>query len=145
MFRELSIDQISDKSKRFPVVDGPFGTQLHADEYVKEGVPVVRITNLSYSGKFSINDLVFVNENKYKELIRSEILKDDIIIAKTGATIGKSALFPLERGIIASSCLKVSSNRKIVDPVYKIYMLNLIIYQLLFFRNTELEPINKSA
>src|SRR4051812_27100598 len=121
--KPYSIEDIADKSKRFPVVDGPFGTQLHADEYTNEGIPVIRITNLSFQGKFNDKNLVFITKEKAEILKRSEIVKDDIIIAKTGATIGKSAKFPLEYGIIASSCLKVSLNKKIVNPDYFLYQI----------------------
>jgi len=121
--KQYSIQEIADNSKRFPVVDGPFGTQLHADEYTTEGVPVIRITNLSYQGKFNEKDLVFITKEKAEILKRSEVVRDDIIIAKTGATIGKSAKFPLEYGIIASSCLKVSLNKKMVNPDYFLYQI----------------------
>jgi type I restriction enzyme S subunit len=116
-----SLDDVSDKTNRFAIVDGPFGTQLRADEYVPEGVPLVRVTNLSFDGRFNADDLVFITEQKAKTLKRSELRKDDIIIAKTGATIGKSALFPFTRGVIASSCLKATVDKTQVDPTYILY------------------------
>jgi type I restriction enzyme S subunit len=103
--------------KKFAIVDGPFGTQLKAEEYQDEGIPLIRITNLSFDGKFLEDGLVFIKEKKAYELLRSSITKNDIIIAKTGATIGKSALnTKIEFGIIASSCLKVSPNLNILSP-----------------------------
>lgn len=116
-----TLDAVSDKTKRFAIVDGPFGTQLRADEYVPEGIPLVRVTNLSFEGRFSEEDLVFITQKKAKALARSRLCKDDIIIAKTGATIGKSALFPFTDGVIASSCLKVTVDRDQVDPTYLLY------------------------
>ncbi len=96
----------------FAIVDGPFGTQLKADDYRETGVPLVRISNLSYEGQFSADDLVFIDERKALEVERSTVLKGDIVIGKTGATIGKTALFnSFERGIIASSCLKITPNK----------------------------------
>ncbi|MEN3045350.1 MAG: restriction endonuclease subunit S, partial [Candidatus Hydrothermales bacterium] len=114
------IKDLVDKNKKFPIVDGPFGTQLHMEEYTKDGVPVIRVVNLSFEGEFIEDNLVFISEEKFNELKRSEVNPDDLIIAKTGATIGKLALLPhkFQRAIIASSCLKVSFDKKYAHPNY---------------------------
>lgn len=113
------------ENKKFAIVDGPFGTQLHADEYLNEGVPVVRITNLSFNGKFLDENFVFINKKKANILKRSEVIPGDIIIAKTGATIGKSGIFPtnLHKGIIASSCLKFTTKRRKISEKYILYFI----------------------
>lgn len=124
LWREYSFSEIAKKDK-FAIVDGPFGTQLHSDEYTETGVPLVRIENLSFSGKFSPENLVFISEKKANQLNRSRVVPGDLIIAKTGATIGKSGVFPKTfiDGIIASSCLKVSCDPNIVDPKLILYMI----------------------
>ena len=120
-----SLDEISDKKKNFPIVDGPFGTQLHADEYVTDGIPLIRVINLSYSGKFNEENLAFITEEKFTKLRRSEVEPDDIIVAKTGATIGKCGLLPrkFKKGIIASSCLKISTDKEKACPKYLLYLI----------------------
>ncbi len=108
------------KKKPNAIVDGPFGTQLHNDEYVKMGIPVVRITNLDYNCYFNPKNLVYITEEKYKELKRSSIEKGDIIIGKTGATIGKSGIFnDFEKGIVSSSCLKISLDDTILSNFFR--------------------------
>jgi len=103
-----SLKHIAEK-KPFAIVDGPFGTQLKVDDYRSSGVPLVRISNLSYDGRFSVEDLVFIDQSKADEVCRSAIRRGDIIVGKTGATIGKSALFNYDdHGIIASSCIKIT-------------------------------------
>lgn len=123
-WQEYSFSEIAKKDK-FAIVDGPFGTQLHSDEYTETGIPLVRIENLSFSGKFSPENLVFISEKKANQLNRSRVVPGDLIIAKTGATIGKSGVFPKTfiDGIIASSCLKVSCDPNIVDPKLILYMI----------------------
>ena len=113
------------ENKKFAIVDGPFGTQLHADEYLNEGIPVVRIINLSFNGKFLEEKFVFINKKKANILKRSEVIPGDIIIAKTGATIGKSGIFPtnLHKGIIASSCLKFTTKRNKFSEKYILYFI----------------------
>jgi type I restriction enzyme, S subunit len=111
--------------KPFAIVDGPFGTQLHADEYTMEGIPLVRISNLSYEGRFDASEMKRVSEAHANRLRRSTVGPGDLIIAKTGATIGKAALFPgdLTKGLIASSCLKVSFDRTKADPRLFLYLI----------------------
>lgn len=120
-----TLDEIS-SDKKFAIVDGPFGTQLHASEYISEGVPVIRVVNLSYEGIFDDSKLVFISNKKANDLKRSEVVANDIIIAKTGATIGKSGLFPqkFERGIIASSCIKLSVAKDKGFYKYYLYLLS---------------------
>ena len=103
------------ENQQFSIVDGPFGTQLGREDYVDEGVPLVRIKNLSFEGNFSDQDLIYITEEKSKEVIRSSITKGDIIIGKTGFTIGKVGIFPYYFGIISSSCLKFTPNKELVD------------------------------
>lgn len=123
-WKETELREIATDNK-FAIVDGPFGTQLHAEDYTKFGVPVVRIKNLSYDGTFIEDDLVYISEEKADRLKRSEVKSGDIIIAKTGATIGKSGIFPskFKRGLIASSCLKISINRHRAIPEFITYLI----------------------
>lgn len=117
------VKDLVDKTLKFPIVDGPFGTQLHMDEYTSEGVPVIRVINLSFEGEFIEDDLVFISEEKFNTLKRSSVKPNDLIIAKTGATIGKLALLPehINQGLIASSCLKITFGFKKAFPKFYLY------------------------
>ena len=119
----MEIKHLVDRTIKFPIVDGPFGTQLHMDEYTSEGIPVIRVINLSYEGEFISDNLVFISEEKFNQLKRSAVKPNDLIIAKTGATIGKLALLPnhINQALIASSCLKVTFNFKNAIPRYYLY------------------------
>ncbi|MBO3463378.1 restriction endonuclease subunit S [Aetokthonos hydrillicola Thurmond2011] len=123
-FENKCLRDIASKNK-FSIVDGPFGTQLHASEYQEEGIPVVRVVNTTYEGRFDSRKLVFISLKKANSLKRSEVKPGDIVIAKTGATIGKSGIFPdtFKRGIIASSCIKISVDTEIADCRYVNYLI----------------------
>ena len=112
--------------KRFAIVDGPFGTQLGTPDYKTEGIPLIRVGNLDYFGKLSLEDVVFISEEKWRELQRSAIEPGDIVIAKTGATIGKSGIVPktLYKGLIASSCIKISPNHEILLSEFLTHVIN---------------------
>jgi type I restriction enzyme, S subunit len=112
--------------KKFAIVDGPFGTQLGTPDYKTEGIPLIRVGNLDYFGNLSLENVVFISEEKWLELQRSAIEPGDIVIAKTGATIGKSGVVPktLSKALIASSCIKISLNREIVLPEFLTHTIN---------------------
>jgi type I restriction enzyme S subunit len=113
------------KKTRFAVVDGPFGTQLHASDYTEKGIPLIRIKNIGVN-RFIFDDIKFITEKKFQDLKRSAVYPNDILLAKTGATIGKVCLVPREikEGLIASSCAKISIDEQKASPALISYFLN---------------------
>ena len=110
----VKLKEIAARSK-FSIVDGPFGTQLHSSEYVSEGVPLIRVNNINKDGSFNSSEIVYITEKTFEKLKRSAVYPGDIILAKTGATIGKVCIFlnKFEKGLIASSCAKISIDETI--------------------------------
>lgn len=106
--------------KKFAIVDGPFGTQLGTPDYLDEGIPLIRVADLDFNGQLILKDPVFISEEKWEELIRSAIYPDDIVVAKTGATIGKSGIVPkhIDKALIASSCIKISLDKEKIFPLF---------------------------
>jgi type I restriction enzyme S subunit len=72
------------------------GFAFKSKEYKKEGVPLVRISNIE-DMKISLEDCVYIqsdNEEKIKEFI---LHKGDILIALSGATTGKYGIYNHDR------------------------------------------------
>lgn len=115
----IRLEDVVDE-KKFSIVDGPFGTQLHAEEYQEVGISVIRVKNLSFEGNFLRDSLVYITEEKFNHLIRSAVYPGDILLAKTGATIGKLARLPksIKKGLIASSVMKISPDYKKFNKYY---------------------------
>ena len=113
------------KNKKFSVVDGPFGTQLQRKHYKNKGVPLIRILNIKYGLVFDSTKLVYISEEDFERLKRSAVYPGDILLAKTGATIGKVCLFPnkYEKGLITSSCAKITLNKQYL-PLYVAYSIS---------------------
>lgn len=108
---------IKDK-KEYSIVDGPFGSAISTEDYVDEGIPLVRITNLS-GDYVSFSNMVYINESLADSLRRSSFTVGDIIFAKTGATVGKCAInSSIEYGILASSCIKISVGSQFITKYY---------------------------
>lgn len=121
----IKLEELCLKSK-YAIVDGPFGTQLHVSDYKEKGIPVVRVKNIGIN-EFLDDDLTYISEEKHKELIRSRITENDIIIAKTGATFGKACLFPSNKykeANMTASCCKISIDPNNANPYFVAELIN---------------------
>ncbi|EGR0604828.1 restriction endonuclease subunit S [Vibrio cholerae] len=83
--------ELATQDKR-AIVDGPFGASLKTDEYIESGVPVIRINNIC-ERKFVNENFKYITEEKYEELKRSSVEKNDVLVARVGHTIGKACVF----------------------------------------------------
>ena len=69
---------------------GPFGSQLHASEYVESGIPVIMPTNMS-KGRVELKNIAIVSENTVKRLKSQSCKNGDILFARRGE-LGRCAL-----------------------------------------------------
>ena len=76
---------------RQPILTGPFGAQLGSNDFVEEGIPVLRIGNVQ-AGFIDLEDLNYVSEKKAEGLSRWKIKAGDLLFARQGATTGRNAL-----------------------------------------------------
>jgi type I restriction enzyme S subunit len=86
------------------IVDGPFGSSVNVNEdYGDYEIPVVRTTNITDKG-FDDRDLRFMKRDKYLELLRHNVLPNDVLFSKVG-TIGNVCLFPerYKEGILSTT------------------------------------------
>lgn len=92
----------------YAIVDGPFGTAISTSDYVDKGVPLIRIVNIKQPGMTDDN-LVYITEEHAEKIARSSLRLNDIVFAKTGATVGKCAINDkFKYAIMSSSCVKIS-------------------------------------
>ena len=92
-WRTCRIKHLIDKSHPYPVGDGDHG-MIKADDYQDEGIPYIRVLNLTWGTGLNLDNLVFISEEMNDRIKNSELRPNDILIAKTGATIGKTAIVP---------------------------------------------------
>lgn len=99
---------------------GPFGSQLHSNEFVSSGIPLWGIKQVNKGFVKSTSD--FITIEKYRDLKVYNILPDDIIMTRKG-TIGNSAVYPkdLPEGIMHSDLLRIRVNKSITNPIFLSY------------------------
>jgi type I restriction enzyme S subunit len=72
------------------VQTGPFGAQLHASDYVDNGVPLILIRNVN-NLKIDDSDIPKISEKKAESLSSYRLEIDDIVFSRVGS-IGRIAL-----------------------------------------------------
>lgn len=81
------------------------GYAFKSDEYLEEGLPIVRIANLEDEG-VHIEGSPHIHESRINEFQRFILNPGDILIAMTGATTGKL-------GIVPDSCVNWLLNQRV--------------------------------
>ncbi|MFZ4701577.1 MAG: hypothetical protein ACOYMG_16135, partial [Candidatus Methylumidiphilus sp.] len=77
------------------IVDGPFGSAIKASDYADEGIPFIRVADVTRGGgTIRSTDLIFITPEAHAIIARSNGIPGDVIIAKTGATMGVAGVLP---------------------------------------------------
>jgi len=109
-WREVSIDDIA-APDRYAVVGGPFGSALGRNDYVSEGVPVIRGAQLGGPGAFSHDELVFVAEEKADRHLGNLAYPGDVVVTQRG-TVGQIGRIPNDgpypRYLLSQSQMKLT-------------------------------------
>lgn len=107
---------------RNAIVGGPFGSDLVSNDYVDDGVPVIRGTNMS--GQWVSGAFAFVTPKKAKSLDANLARPGDIVFTQRG-TLGQVSLVPdtpFDSYLVSQSQMKLSVNREAADPLFFYYV-----------------------
>jgi type I restriction enzyme S subunit len=69
------------------------GYQFRTYDFTDEGIKVFKITQIKGNGKINISECDFIDESRLEDFSKYIIQKGDILMALTGATIGKIARY----------------------------------------------------
>ncbi len=107
------------------VVDGPFGSDLKASEYVASGVPIARLQNIDRNA-FVTKNIKFLTPEKAADLARHEFRPNDILITKLGDPLGKACIVPaaIGTGVIVADLVRVRPDESRIDRQYLTYAIN---------------------
>nr|WP_259249057.1 restriction endonuclease subunit S [Salinibacter ruber] len=97
---------------------GPFGSQLHSEEYITGGTPVINPSHL-VGGKIKPDEEVTVDSETKERIVRHELAAGDLVFARRGE-LGRNALVTEneEGWLCGTGSIRLRPNRKSVDPPY---------------------------
>ena len=101
---------------------GPFGSLLHASDYVEGGIPFVMPKDLSSTGQIIPHSIARIKQDDRNRLNNYLLQVGDIILGRRGE-IGRRALVTKkeEGWVCGSGCLRIRPNDKLY-PLYLSYL-----------------------
>ncbi len=109
----------------YAFVGGPFGSKLTSRDYVDEGVPVIRGTNLTNGRFLRMDDFVFVSPWKVDKDLTSNLAKPGDIVFTQRGTLGQVAIIPnegiSERYVVSQSQMKLTVDDEQIDALFLYY------------------------
>jgi type I restriction enzyme S subunit len=133
----MPLEDLMDQPKQ-DIVDGPFGSNLKASEYVEEGIPIARLQNVDRN-IFIHKNIKYVTTQKAEELSRHTFKPGDILITKLGDPLGEACIAPasIEHGVIVADLVRVRPAENKVDRRYLTYAINSPLVARQFGKHTK--------
>ena len=103
---------------------GPFGSQLHASDYVAVGVPSIMPQNISQD-RVDVEGIARITPSDAERLSRYLVKPGDIVYSRRGDVERRALITERESGwLCGTGCLRVRLGEGIVDPAYASYFLS---------------------
>ncbi|MBF0503439.1 MAG: restriction endonuclease subunit S [Candidatus Riflebacteria bacterium] len=97
---------------------GPFGSQLHASDYVSTGIPSVMPTNIG-ENRIIEDGIVRITEADANRLAQHRLRIGDIVYSRRGDVEKRALIREREDGwFCGTGCLKVRLGSGVVDPLF---------------------------
>lgn len=124
------VKNILDYNHHYPIGDGDHGS-IKPEMYQDDGIPYLRVQNLSWGFDINYDNLVYISDEVNLANSKSILIPDDILIAKTGATVGKMAIIPksMPQANTTSSVGKITINQKLFNIKYFAYLFSSPMFQ----------------
>jgi type I restriction enzyme S subunit len=112
-------------SKKEGTKCGPFGGALKKEEFVKMGIPVWNMDNISKAGELVPAINLWITEEKYNVLNSYSVINDDIIISRAG-TVGKMCVVntDFKKSIISTNLIRLRLDKNKLLPMYFVLLMN---------------------
>ena len=100
---------------------GPFGSQLHEEDYVSKGTPIVTVEHLGDTN-FTHQNLPFVSEADTKRLSKYILIEGDIVFSRVGSIDRNVYVDKNHEGwMFSGRCIRVRADKNKVNPKYLSY------------------------
>lgn len=126
-----TFEDFADKSKRWSITGGPFGSNLKTTDYTDFGVQIIQLQNIG-DGHFCNDSVVYTSVIKANELLSSNIYPGEIILSKMGDPVARACFIPnyADRFLMASDGIRLVVDEKEFNKNFVFHYINSI-----FFRN----------
>ncbi|NVO65817.1 restriction endonuclease subunit S [Methanofollis tationis] len=122
-FSESKLEQIC--IPKVGVQTGPFGSQLHNEDYVESGTPIITVEHLG-ENRILHENTPFVSDEDRIRLKKYSLKCGDIVFSRVGSVDRRALVRKTEDGwLFSGRCLRVRVNREVIDPVYLSYFFGL--------------------
>lgn len=102
---------------------GPFGSQLHQEDYVENGTPIITVEHLG-ADRITTQNLPKVSDTDKERLSKYWIQEGDTIFSRVGSVDRASYVHKEEDGwLFSGRCLRVRPDREKVNPRYLSFVL----------------------
>lgn len=99
------------------IITGPFGSQLHMEDYVEEGIPVIMPQNIK-DRKVDEVGIARITELDFQRLKKYATKKDDMVYARRG-NVEKHAFIESDDDLLCGTgCLRIRVTDSSVLPEY---------------------------
>ena len=113
-YKTDSLSQLAD------IQTGPFGSQLHNEDYVPEGTPIVTVEHLGEKN-FKLQNLPFVSDADKERLSKYKLKAGDIVFSRVGSVDRCSYVSNKYEGwLFSGRCLRVRPD-EVLDSQYLYY------------------------
>ncbi|MEQ1705815.1 MAG: hypothetical protein ABL867_07600 [Rickettsiales bacterium] len=103
---------------------GPFGSQLHAADYVEHGIPCIMPKDIR-NGHIVEDSIARISQETADGLARHKVKSGDIIYSRRGDVEKCALVRPHQAGwICGTGCLKITLDSTVINPVFISYYLN---------------------
>lgn len=89
----IKITHLIDQDHPYAIGDGDHGI-IKNSMYQEKGIPYIRVQNLGWGTDMNLDNVVYISEELNDMIKNSTLRPNDVLFAKTGATIGKTAIVP---------------------------------------------------
>lgn len=107
------------------VQTGPFGSQLHQEDYVETGTPILTVEHLG-ENRVIHDSVPCVSDDDRTRLSRYSLRAGDIVFSRVGSVDRRALVRSTEEGwLFSGRCLRVRVDPKKIDPVFLSYFFGL--------------------
>lgn len=121
----LSGDRLADLCLDDGVQTGPFGSQLHQEDYVPIGTPIITVEHLG-ENRIVHQDLPRVSDEDRQRLAKYSLKTGDIVFSRVGSVDRRAIVRESENGwLFSGRCLRVRPDPEKLDSQWLSYFFGL--------------------